>query len=119
MTDTVTEQRGELRAISPDLTAQPVAWLRPVGGGREWTTSLCCLADPEPGTPDMDPPEGHRPARTRRSRPPSTAGPTRIGPNYRQRVKDGEGSCAAIDAVDRRLRRTAQKQTGARAEASQ
>ncbi|WP_406509064.1 hypothetical protein [Streptomyces sp. NBC_00212] len=39
--------------------------------------------------------------------------------DYRQRVKDGEGSCVAIDAVNRHLRRTAQKQTGARAEASQ
>ncbi|KOU39902.1 hypothetical protein [Streptomyces sp. WM6378] len=39
--------------------------------------------------------------------------------DFRERVEDGEGSCAAIDAVNRRLRRTAQKQTGARAEASQ
>ncbi|WP_406509065.1 hypothetical protein [Streptomyces sp. NBC_00212] len=58
VTDTATERHGELRAIAPDLAAQPVAWLRPVGGGREWTTSLYCLADPEPVTPGMDPPEG-------------------------------------------------------------
>jgi hypothetical protein len=58
VTDTATGQRGELRAIAPDLAEEPVAWLRPVRGGREWTTSLCCLADPEPVTPDTDPPEG-------------------------------------------------------------
>ncbi|MFI6683509.1 hypothetical protein [Streptomyces sp. NPDC050485] len=39
--------------------------------------------------------------------------------DYRQRVEDGERSCAAIDAVNRRLRQTAQEETRARAEAPQ
>lgn len=57
VTDTMTGRRGELRAIAPDLEEEPVAWLRPVGGGREWTTALEALANPERVAPDTAPPE--------------------------------------------------------------
>ncbi|MET8566153.1 hypothetical protein ABZV75_38430 [Streptomyces flaveolus] len=54
--DTATGRRGVLRAVAPlpDGT-RPVAWLRPAGGGREWTTSLGALTDPAPITPDTHP----------------------------------------------------------------
>lgn len=51
--DTASGRSGVLQAIAPDGdTPQPVAWLRPPGGGTEWTTSLRALipADaPGPG----------------------------------------------------------------------
>ncbi|WP_440581239.1 hypothetical protein [Streptomyces sp. PT19] len=37
--DTISGRTGVLRAIAPDGDVpKPVAWLRPAGGGREWTT---------------------------------------------------------------------------------
>lgn len=36
---------------------------------------------------------------------------------YRDRVADGEGSCSAIDTINRRLRRTAPRETNVSAEA--
>ncbi|RZF02923.1 hypothetical protein [Streptomyces albidoflavus] len=58
--DTATGTRGILRAVAPDMsgpaplygrTPRPVAWLRPPGGGQEWTTDPEALADPSPVTP--------------------------------------------------------------------
>ncbi|MFD3998946.1 hypothetical protein [Streptomyces sp. NPDC058583] len=54
--DTATGRRGTLHAIAPDLDKPgPVAWLRPVGGGTEWTTDPTALANPAPLTPDTRP----------------------------------------------------------------
>ncbi|ULR48400.1 hypothetical protein [Streptomyces deccanensis] len=54
--DTATGRRGRLRAVAPDgEEPTPVAWLLPEGGGREWTTPLSRLANPEPITPDSSP----------------------------------------------------------------
>ncbi|MEU5445811.1 hypothetical protein [Streptomyces griseofuscus] len=57
VTDTATGRRGILRALAPegDIVPAPVAWLRPVGGGREWTTDPGALADPAPITPRTRP----------------------------------------------------------------
>lgn len=56
--DAVTGRRGVLRAVAPDgKNPRPVAWLWPVGGGREWTTELRALANPAPLTPDTNPKE--------------------------------------------------------------
>ncbi|MGW3463502.1 hypothetical protein ACWDE9_29675 [Streptomyces olivaceoviridis] len=54
--DNETGRRGILRAVAPlPESTLPVAWLRPAGGGREWTTSLGALSDPAPITPDTRP----------------------------------------------------------------
>lgn len=54
--DTVTGRRGTLRAIAPEgEKLRLVAWLRPLGGGVEWTTDPNALADPAPITPDTHP----------------------------------------------------------------
>ncbi|MFJ3310482.1 hypothetical protein ACIPSA_47460 [Streptomyces sp. NPDC086549] len=54
--DTATGRRGILRAIAPDGDKpRPVAWLRPEGGGTEWTTDPGSLANPAPLTPDSHP----------------------------------------------------------------
>ncbi|MFC8856840.1 hypothetical protein ACFT5D_27730 [Streptomyces sp. NPDC057144] len=51
--DTATGRKGILRAVAPDIdTPRTVAWLAPVGGGREWTTAPGALANPAPLTPD-------------------------------------------------------------------
>lgn len=62
--DTNTGREGILVAIAPNLMdddhthrrkdperpvidhIKPVAWLRPYGGGREWSTALSCLERP-------------------------------------------------------------------------
>ncbi|MFJ6889907.1 hypothetical protein ACIQRC_34380 [Streptomyces californicus] len=50
------QRRGTLRAIAPDVDKPVlVAWLLPVGGGVEWTTSPDALARPERITPDSLP----------------------------------------------------------------
>ncbi|MFC9484601.1 hypothetical protein ACFTZM_00790 [Streptomyces hydrogenans] len=52
--DTVTGRRGILTAVAPDGAdplARPLAWLRPLGGGTEWTTAPAALAKPSPITP--------------------------------------------------------------------
>ncbi|MGW4781464.1 hypothetical protein ACWEPA_33000 [Streptomyces filamentosus] len=52
--DTVTGRRGILTAVAPDPAdprARPLAWLRPLGGGTEWTTTPAALASPSPLTP--------------------------------------------------------------------
>lgn len=49
--DTVTGRRGVLTAVAPDAAdprARPLAWLRPLGGGTEWTTPPSALANPSP-----------------------------------------------------------------------
>lgn len=49
--DTATGRTGTLRAIAPDTdNPRPLAWLAPVGGGREWTTAPAALAEPAPDT---------------------------------------------------------------------
>ncbi|MFF6888723.1 hypothetical protein ACFY9F_36735 [Streptomyces sp. NPDC012421] len=51
--DTVTGRRGILTAVAPegaDPRARPLAWLRPLGGGTEWTTFPAALANPSPST---------------------------------------------------------------------
>ncbi|MFE9356359.1 hypothetical protein [Streptomyces olivaceoviridis] len=56
--DTATGRRGILRAVAPlpnSNSTRPVAWPRPAGGGREWTTSLGALSDPVPITPGTHP----------------------------------------------------------------
>ena len=54
--DTASGRRGILRAIAPDADQpHPVAWLRPPGGGIEWTTAPGALANPAPLTPDTNP----------------------------------------------------------------
>ncbi|MFF8911673.1 hypothetical protein [Streptomyces olivaceoviridis] len=54
--DNETGRRGILRAVAPlPESTRPVAWLRPSGGGREWTTSLGALSDPAPITPPHPP----------------------------------------------------------------
>ncbi|MFF3196711.1 hypothetical protein [Streptomyces misionensis] len=59
VTDSATGRRGILRAVAPDGDdPRPVAWLAPVGGGREWTTALGALTDPAPITPDSHPRPG-------------------------------------------------------------
>jgi hypothetical protein len=51
--DTATGRRGTLCAIAPDGDKpRPMAWLRPPGGGMEWTTDPASLANPAPITPD-------------------------------------------------------------------
>ncbi|MER6847034.1 hypothetical protein AB0A81_26500 [Streptomyces flaveolus] len=53
--DTASGRTGVLQAIAPDGdTPQPVAWLRPEGGGTEWTTSLRAI---EPVTAPDPPPD--------------------------------------------------------------
>ena len=47
-------QHGILRAVCHDpaskdmAKAEPLAWLSPPGGGREWTTTLACLQADQP-----------------------------------------------------------------------
>ncbi|MER6332625.1 hypothetical protein ABT298_25515 [Streptomyces sp. NPDC001034] len=54
--DTATGCRGILWALAPDGDdPRPVAWLSPLGGGREWTTEPDALADPAPITPESRP----------------------------------------------------------------
>ncbi|MGW2952853.1 hypothetical protein [Streptomyces eurythermus] len=54
--DTLTGRRGILRALAPDGDSpRPVAWLRPPGGGTEWTTGPEALANPAPITPHTRP----------------------------------------------------------------
>ncbi|MFB7032205.1 MULTISPECIES: hypothetical protein [unclassified Streptomyces] len=53
--DTATGRRGILHAIAPDTDENtPVAWLRPIGGGTEWTTYPTALANPATLTPNTD-----------------------------------------------------------------
>ncbi|MFF8883271.1 hypothetical protein [Streptomyces flaveolus] len=55
--DTASGRTGVLQAVAPDCdTPQPVAWLRPEGGGTEWTISLRAV-DPvtAPDPPPVDP----------------------------------------------------------------
>ncbi|MFI0901897.1 hypothetical protein [Streptomyces sp. NPDC020983] len=47
--DTTTGARGVFRALAPDGGKQKVAWLRPLGGGPEFTADPDNLAKPEPG----------------------------------------------------------------------
>lgn len=56
VTDTATGRTGVLRAIAPDVD-QPrlVAWLAPVGGGKEWTTDPRALGSPAQVSPDTHP----------------------------------------------------------------
>ncbi|MFJ7242979.1 hypothetical protein ACIQWB_38505 [Streptomyces olivaceus] len=50
--DTATGRTGILRAIAPDTDApRLLAWLAPVGGGREWTTDPSMLVHPVPTSP--------------------------------------------------------------------
>ncbi|MFZ4240866.1 hypothetical protein ACOZGD_37600 [Streptomyces murinus] len=51
VTDTATGRRGVLRAVDVAV----VAWLRPVGGGCEWTTAPDALTEPAPTTPTSRP----------------------------------------------------------------
>ncbi|CAL9673100.1 hypothetical protein [Streptomyces sp. enrichment culture] len=54
--DTLTGRRGILRALAPDGDSpRLVAWLRPPGGGVEWTTHPDALANPAPITPGIHP----------------------------------------------------------------
>lgn len=53
VTDTATGRRGILKALAPDGNRpRLLAWLRPAGGGTEWTTDPGALDDPAPLTPD-------------------------------------------------------------------
>ncbi|MER6407076.1 hypothetical protein ABT269_26965 [Streptomyces viridosporus] len=58
--DTVHDRIGILQAIAPDTdTTTPVAWLRPPGGGTEWTTPPTAIVPAD--TPTAHP-AGHEPA---------------------------------------------------------
>ncbi|MFC9259330.1 hypothetical protein ACFRFJ_21235 [Streptomyces hydrogenans] len=60
--DTATGRRGVLTAIAPDTDdSRPMAWLRPAGGGTEWTTDPAALARPTPVTPSTHPPRKKAP----------------------------------------------------------
>ncbi|MFI2511552.1 hypothetical protein [Streptomyces sp. NPDC018972] len=51
--DTASGRAGILQAIAPDVgTDTPVAWLRPSGGGIEWTTPVGAIEPVTVPTPD-------------------------------------------------------------------
>ncbi|MEV0186499.1 hypothetical protein AB0I54_45985 [Streptomyces sp. NPDC050625] len=56
--DTATGRTGILQAIAPDGTSpKPVAWLRPEGGGTEWTTATGAIEAAGPITHQSHPKE--------------------------------------------------------------
>ncbi|MEU3862907.1 hypothetical protein AB0F03_37450 [Streptomyces sp. NPDC028722] len=56
--DTASGRRGILRAVAPEGDPpRAVAWLRPAGGGTEWTTAVSALANPALIKPETHPKE--------------------------------------------------------------
>lgn len=54
--DTVHDRIGVLQAIAPDVdTTTPLAWLRPSGGGTEWTTPPQAIVPADTATPTAHP----------------------------------------------------------------